>query len=63
MRRGERLEKFKEGQVIKSGHYTCNFIVIGYKFDNQVLVIREGVEDKFTNRELLYDKHCRLVSE
>jgi hypothetical protein len=52
--------KFKKGDVVKSGHYNCKFIVIGYKYENFFLAIREGVEDKFTNRELLYDKHCWL---
>jgi hypothetical protein len=56
------VEKFKEGQLIKSGHYTCNFIVIGYKRENYFLAIKEDEEDKYTNRVLLYDKHCRLVT-
>jgi hypothetical protein len=55
-------DKFKKGQVVKSGHYTCNFIVIGYKYDNYFLAVREGEVDKFTNRELLYDKHCWLIT-
>lgn len=60
----ELKDKFKKGQRIKSGHYgDCVFIVIGYKHDNYILVIREGVEDKFTNREILYDKHCWLVDD
>lgn len=57
------MEKFKEGQVVKSGHYSCNHIVIGYKFDHCFLAIKEGVKDEFTNRDLLYDKNCRLVKE
>ena len=54
------MEKFKPGQIVKSGHYTCNFIVIGYKYDNYFLALREGIEDQFTNRELVYDKHSWL---
>lgn len=57
------VEKFKKGQIVKSMYYSYNFIVIGYKDDKYFLAIREGVEDRFTNREILYDRHCRLVSE
>ena len=52
----EKEEKFKKGQVVRRGGYNCKYIVIGYKFDNYLLAIREGEEDKFTNREILYDK-------
>ncbi|MBW3114202.1 hypothetical protein KYJ26_20250 [Bacillus sp. MCCB 382] len=52
----ESEQEFKKGQVVKSGHYSCRFIVIGYKYDNYILAIREGEEDKFTNRELLHTR-------
>ena len=56
------MKKFKKGQRIKSGHrYLATFIVIGYKFDNYLLVIKEGEEDKLTNRDILYDGHCWLA--
>lgn len=55
------MEKFKEGEVVIRGGYSCRYIVIGYKYDNYFLAIKEGTEDKFLNRELLYDKHCWLA--
>jgi len=54
---GRNLErKFKKGDLIRRGGYSCRYVVIGYKYDNHLLALNEGEEDKFTNRELLYDK-------
>jgi hypothetical protein len=52
--------KFKEGQIVKRGGYSCKYIVIGYKFENYLLAVKEGEKDVFTNRELLYDKHLYI---
>lgn len=59
----ETEQEFKKGQIVKSGHYSCRFIVIGYKYDNYILAIREGEEDKFTNRDLLHTKWVYAVDE
>jgi hypothetical protein len=53
-------EKFKKGQIVIRGGYTCKYVVIGYKFENFFLAVKYGEEDIFTNRELLHDKHCWL---
>ncbi|QST02538.1 hypothetical protein IMZ31_24115 (plasmid) [Pontibacillus sp. ALD_SL1] len=48
--------EFKEGQIVKRCGYLCRYVVIGYKFDQHVLALKEGEKDEFTNREIIYAK-------